>query len=412
MTASATPPGTTPRADPYRVTAIHHHARRSLLVAGLFAVAAPITALLPHSTGGWLPLHVFLVGGLLSAISGATQLLAVTWSASPAPPRRTTSAQRWILAAGALSVALGRELDSTAGTAAGGIAVIVALVLLGMNLARIRRTAVTRRFAPAIDTYLLAVFAGITGAALAVALVGGHTGARWTDMRAAHLTISLYGLVGLTIAGTVPYFIATQIRSKMSTRATSRRLRVLASWLGVATAVAAAAHLGGRPFVAGAALAAYSAGILAMLLLLPLPTRRQLRWAGPRLLQLGTGLGWWAAATLLLAASVAREQAAHDPILRALVIGGFAQILVASLAYFGPVLRGGGHQQLTAGFVLTRSWLGVIAANTAALGALADLPAVVAVGLAVWIVDTAARGALLARRARRWGGSLVPSAGP
>ena len=410
MTASATPPGTTPRADPYRVTEIHHHARRSLLVAGLFAAAAPLTALLPHSTGRWLPLHLFLVGGLLSAISGATQLLAVTWSASPAPPRRFTSAQRWILAVGALAVALGRELDSTTSTAAGGVAVIVALVLLGVNLARIRSTAVTRRFVPAIDTYLLAVLAGIAGAALAVALVGGHTGARWSEVRAAHFTVSLYGLVGLTIAGTLPFFIATQIRSKMSSRATPRRVRILASWLGTATAVAAAAHVGGRPIVTAAALGAYSAGILAMALLLPLPNRRQLRWAGPRLLQLGAGLGWWIAATLLLAASMAGEQASHGPILLALVTGGFAQILVASLAYFGPVLRGGGHHELTAGFALTRSWVGLIAANTAALGAVTSRPAVLGVGLAVWIVDTAARGALLARRARRRGGPLVPSA--
>jgi hypothetical protein len=412
MTASATPPGAaTPRADPRRVTEIHHHARRSLLVAALFTVAAPVVALFPHSTGGWLPLHLFLVGGLLSAISGATQLLAVTWSASPAPPRRTTSAQRWILAAGALAVALGREFDSTASTAAGGIAVIVALVLLGRNLVRIRITAVTDRFAPAIDTYLLAVITGIAGAALAVGLVTGATGIGWTEMRQAHLTLSLYGLVGLVIAGTLPYVIATQIRSRMSTRATPRRLRLLATWLAVATAVIAMAHLTGRPGTAAAGLGAYAAGIAAIMLLLPLPTRRQLRWAGPRLLQLGAGLAWWAATTLLLAAAVAAEQTDRGPILRTLVIGGFAQILVASLAYLGPVVRGGGHRQLTAGFALTRSWLGLIAANTAALGALASQTAVVAVGLTVWIVDTAVRGALLARRPGRRGGPLVPSTG-
>ncbi|HRD99682.1 MAG TPA: hypothetical protein PLV68_00185, partial [Ilumatobacteraceae bacterium] len=56
--------------------------------------------------------------------------------------------------------------------------------------------------------------------------------------------------------------------------------------------------------------------------------------------------------------------------LQALVIGGFAQILVASLAYLGPVLRGGGHRRLSAGFAITRSWTSLAAGNAAALAAL------------------------------------------
>ena len=45
----------------------------------------------------------------------------------------------------------------------------------------------------------------------------------------------------------------------------------------------------------------------------------------------------------------------------ALVLGGYVQILVASLAYLAPVLRGGGHVRLSAGFATTRSWLALTA---------------------------------------------------
>ena len=82
-------------------------------------------------------------------------------------------------------------------------------------------------------------------------------------------------------------------------------------------------------------------------------------------------------------------------ILRALVIGGLAQILVASLAYLGPVLRGGGHRMLTAGFALTRSWISLAAGNVAAVAALAEQRTVLAVAMVVWLVDIATRTILL-----------------
>jgi hypothetical protein len=161
------------------VTEIHRQARRSLVAAAAFTMAAPLAVLVPHDTGEWLPLHLFLVGGLLNAISGATQLLAVTWSSSPAPSRRAASVQRSVLTAGAIAVAFGRELDNHTLAAAGGAAVTTALALLGANLVRIRQTAVTDRFLPAIDGYLLAVTSGILGSLLAVALVTDRAGTRW-----------------------------------------------------------------------------------------------------------------------------------------------------------------------------------------------------------------------------------------
>lgn len=376
---------------------VHHQARRSLGVAAAFALAAPLAALAPHDTGSWLPLHLFLVGALLNAISGATQMLAVTWSSSPAPHPRAAAVQRWSLAAGAAGVAFGREVDAEAVTAAGGVGVAAGLGLLAVSLARIRHTAVTDRFAPAIEAYLVAVAFGLAGTALGVMLATGAASGQWVEQRAAHVAINVFGLVGIVIIGTLPYFTATQARTKMSPAATPGRLRAVTALVALATIAAAAGHLLGRPALAATGLGAYVAGIGATLALVPRLGRRQLGWAGPRLVQLGAGVAWWAATTVALAVDVATEGTAESTILRAMVVGGFAQILMASLAYLGPVLRGGGHRRLTEGFALTGSWLSVASANVAAAGAAAGASAVLAAGLAVWAADTAVRGARLAR---------------
>src|SRR5690606_22474094 len=158
---------------------------------------------------------------------------------------------------------------------------------------------------------------GAIGIGLGVHLVTGGTGS--ADLRRAHLVANVLGLVGLVILATLPYFTATQVRSKVAPRATAARVRALV----LASALA----------VAG---------------------------AGARLVHLLTGILWWAGATAGLAATVAWDLD-DGPVLRAMVVGGLAQILVASLAYLGPVLRGGGHESLGAGFALTRSWVGVAA---------------------------------------------------
>ena len=95
---------------------------------------------------------------------------------------------------------------------------------------------------------------------------------------------------------------------------------------------------------------------------------------------------------MTIALAVAAIRGTSDrAILQALVIGGFAQILVASLAYLGPVLRGGGHRRLTDGFSVTRSWVSLAAGNTAAIAALAGGGPILAAALAIWLVDIAVR---------------------
>lgn len=378
-----------------RVVDAQRQAGGTLKLSVGFLVAAAAAMVVPHETGTWLPLHLFLVGAVPTAIAAATQLLAVTWSAAPAPPAVTVTIQRWCLGAGAAAVALGRELDAPAVAAFGGVAVLVGLGALTSSLVVIRSSGRTDRFRPAIDAYLVALGCAFAGVALGVAIVLTEPSMWWVRIRAAHTTANVYGFVGLVIAGTLPYFVATQARMRMSPAATPSRIRVVVVALLAAVGLTIIGQLSGSGDAASAGYLLYASGLLALFSLLPRIGARELHWAGPRLVQLATGCTWWLVATVLLALRTHGWTVGEHP-LWVLAIGGVAQILVASLSYFGPVLRGGGHVRLAAGFRLTRSWLSVLLGNTAAVAILVGATGVAAVASLIWVADVLQRGLRLA----------------
>jgi len=377
-----------------RVADVQFQTRRGLVVAAAFMVAAAGAGITGVGADWWLPLHLFVVGALLSAISAVTQMLAVTWSAAPAPRPLVAGAQRWVLAVGTVALVVGRETDRSLMFVAGGSTVVAAMLGLAAILLRIRQQAVTPRFAPAIEAYVAAAVAGATGMSIGLLLGTGRAGRSYVELRDVHLVLNVFGLVGLVIVSTLPYFAATQVRSKMSPRATPTAMRITFGALVAATVIAAAGHLADRPGVAAGGLIIYGLGLLAIAAMLPIYARSRLRWAGPRLVQLAAGFAWWAAMTVALAVVTIRETD-DRAILRALVVGGFVQILVASLAYLGPVLRGGGHELLTAGFAVTRSWVSLAVGNTAALAALVGHGPTLAAALAIWLTDIAIRAGQL-----------------
>ncbi len=374
-----------------RVAVAHQQARIGLAVTLAFAASAAVAGVVPHNSGPWLALHLFLVGSLLAAISSATQLIAVTWSSSPPTSTALALAQLLCLGGGAIAVAAGREFGADLIVGIGGAAVIVALGLLALILRRIRSTAHTDRFAPAIEAYIAAIGFAVAGSTLGVLTALGRSGSWWTQTRGAHIDANVFGFVGLIVAATVPYFVATQARMKMSPRATPRRLHILT----IATVCAVGAALSGRVVeqrvMVGIGYGVYAGALVWLVTLLPRAGRRQLQWAGPRLVQLAAGLGWWFAMTVLLAVNVLADIPDRTNVVRALIIGGYAQILAASLAYFGPVLRGGGHKRLSEGFATTRSWISLVVGNTAGVGALSGHRPTLIVSLSIWAFDIAVR---------------------
>jgi nitrite reductase (NO-forming) len=341
----------------------------------------------------WLPLHLFLAGGVVLAISGVSLMLTVTWSAAPAPSDRLVGVQRSCIAVGAAGVAVGRHFDLPAWVVAvAGAAYLAGLVLLVVALVTTARRGVERRFDPAVAAYVAALVAGTAGVAIGIGMAVATPS---PQLRNAHVVANLLGLVGLVVGGTLPYFAATVGRSRMAVRATPRRFAVLIGWQVVAVATAIGGLASGLDGLAAGAFGAYACGIAGALWLAPTPTRRQLRWAGPRLLALWAGATWWAVA--VAAAAVAVLGRGGEPLggrwLWVLVVGGYGQILWGSVAYLLPVLRGGGHVRLSAGFGATRSWVGLAAANVAGVAFAVSATPVAAVAVGVWLVDAAVRAA-------------------
>jgi nitrite reductase (NO-forming) len=390
-----------------RVRLSHAQTRPTVRLALGFIAAAAVAA----TTGSprWLPLHLFLAGGVVLAISGVSLMLTVTWSAAPAPPGGWVAVQRACIAAGAAGVALGREAelpDPVVATA--GAVHLSGLVILAVLLVATVRRGVERRFDVAVAAYIAALAAGTAGVGLGIAMVlDGPT----VGSRGAHLTVNLLGLVGLVIGGTMPFFAATVGRARMSPQATPRRLGVTLAWqVSALTAAVTGLALDTR-VAAVVGLAAYAAGIVATLDALPRPTRRQVTWAGPRLFGLWAGGFWWIVAVSATAADAAAGRTVFaDRWLAVLVIAGYAQILWGSLAYLLPMLRGGGHELLGEGFATTRSWLGLAAANAAGLTMALDVPgALPAAAVTVWAIDGAWRAARVGTaRARRPGEASPP----
>ena len=379
-----------------RVVEVQRHTLWALLVTAAFSAAAVVAAFVPHDTGTWLPLHLFVVGGLVSAISGVTQMLSVTWSTAPAPTDVTAAAQLALVSTGAVAVAAGREADLWALVAVGAALLGAGLVLLAGILVWVRRWSSTDRFHSAIDGYVVAIVWGLVGIVLGSLIA--HGGGLYTPrLIEAHLSANVIGLVGIVILSTLPFFTATQLRMKMSPLATASRVRLVVAAASVAVLVIVAGELADTRWLVSLGLLTVAVVVAATVVLLPRPGRKQFDWAGPRLVGLLAGCAWWIIAAVVLAVDAVDSPIVHSDALLVLVVGAFAQILVASAAYLGPVVRAGGHRRLSAGFDLMKSWPGVAAANVGAVALLFGSPQVAVVVIAAWALDTAVRVALLFR---------------
>lgn len=381
-----------------RVAAVHRQTRATLLLTVGFvvvAVVAAVAGLGPGRNGSWLALHLFFVGALLSAISGATPMLAVSWSASQAPTPVQAAVQRTLLLVGVIALAVGHTTRVHWLAAAGGVLVIVALVVLAALLVGIRRSRTVDRFLPTLDAYLVAVILGVVGSVGGTILALGRSADVSDRIESMHALTNLLGLVGIVIAATMPWFVATQARTKTSPRATAARVHAVVAALALTTVTADIAILARQSASAGIALLGYAAIVASLVTLMPRIGRRQFTWAGPRLVQLLAGVAWWSLGVVFLALDAFRGEGPSRRALEVLAVGGYAQILVASLAYLGPVLRSGGHDALARGFRTTRSWISLGVANLAALAALVGAPEVLVIALLAWATDIAVRAARL-----------------
>ena len=383
-----------------RVIRVHKQTRQGLLIASLFVISAVLVQVFGVSSSWWLSLHLFAIGGLLSAISAVTQMLAVTWSTSPAPSKLIANIQRWVLVFGAISISLGREMKNVKIFEFGAGLVFVSMFILIYILIVVRSQAQTKRFCPVIEAYIAGIITGTIGIFIGVLLGRGYVSYRPYELREVHIILNLYGLIGLIIAGTLPFFVATQVRSKMSKRATPKVMRTIFFILFVATLISALGFFFGNNYIAASGLILYMFGLFAIIAILPIYSKSKIQWAGPRIIQLISGILWWALLSGALAVMTIAKVNNHL-VLEALIVGGFAQILIASFAYLTPVLLGGGHKKLTNGFAITRSWESLILGNLASLALILDLQHYALALMVLWLLDVVIRGVSLIWKTRR-----------
>ncbi len=382
-----------PRSRADRVARSHTLASAAFRLGAVFLLWAVVWATV-IATGDdpiwWGPLHVFLTGTVLLAISGATQLFSTTWSASSPPDPRVGAAQRWTLAVGAFGVVIGysRRLDWL--LVAGAILVALGLVLLGGMLVGVVRRSLLRRFDWATRFYLLALGCGLVGVTLGAVVGAGVAGTSHLNLRTAHMHLNLVGLVGFTIVGTIPTLLPTTVHHRMVS-GKELRLSFLASVVA-AIAMASGAILGPVPVGFGAAVAALAGIAILGGVVTRLGVARVFGSGFPASM-IVTGAIWlvgWAAHQAYVLVALG-----HRVFAAATAIGacGVALVMFGSLAYLVPVLAGPG-ERLGANFARMQGWglVRVLLANAVPIAVVLGLPAPVVVTLgAAFVADFALR---------------------
>ena len=322
-----------------RVIASHSIARKAFLGAAFFAVVAVVWAAAVMARGGswWGPLHAFVAGTLLLAISGASQMFTITWAAAIPPKASVAATQRWLIVLGVIAVLTGVTASVPVLVWAGALSVAAALAILGVSITQTVRRSLLRRFDLSARFYLLACGAGVVAVGLGALLGTGASGLEFQAHRLVHSHLNLVGLVGFSIIGTIPTFLPTVAHN----RAVSGREAIVGWWLCVAAAALMLMGLVAPAVLVGAGMVL--TGIAGLLILVGIEIRL---WSKGRrqvpFLQVSAGTAWlivWAFVdgTRLVLGQPAIPFAAWTA---AAVLAGVGQVLAGSLAYLIPVLIG------------------------------------------------------------------------
>jgi hypothetical protein len=192
------------------------HLRPAFLAAAAYAVALIVWLGFGDGLPGgrWFAVHLFTVGILTNLVVALTAHFAQT--VLHAPGEAVRPARFAVLNAGALLLLAGRAGVGTAAFALGGTLLTGAVTWLYADLRRLRKQALTARFAYVVRTYERACGAFAHGATLGVLLgVGWLSGAWYGAARLAHLHVTVLGWGGLTLLATVLFFGPTVMRVRM-----------------------------------------------------------------------------------------------------------------------------------------------------------------------------------------------------
>lgn len=379
-----------------RVVESHAIARLALRLAGAFAVTAVVWSAVVLIRGGswWGPLHAFVAGTVLLAISGAAQMFTITWASAPPPSHALATFQRRVIAGGVVLVLIGVSTGTDILTWVGAAGVAAGLIALIVSIVGVIRKSLLRRFDLSARFYVTAFATGVAGVALGAVLGTGSAGAQAVSARLVHSHLNLLGLVGLTIVGTLPTFLPTIAHH----RAVNGREALVAWWFGVGGVVL---------IVSGLWLPAGLVGVgnlliatSALLILIGILTRLWEKASGRlSFLQVSLGVIWltvWA-----IVDGVGVLTSGSSPVFggwaAAAVVAGVGQVLAGSLAYIVPVLLGPPLEP--AASILTRRGPSpLILANLGGVALVAGWGQVATVALGLWLLDIVVRVTQVARK--------------
>ncbi|HSL26079.1 MAG TPA: hypothetical protein VLA54_07320 [Acidimicrobiia bacterium] len=368
-----------------RVVESHGLARSAFSLAATFAVLAMGWAVVTAVRGGswWGPIHAFLAGTVLLAISGATQLFTITWAAAPAPARGLPATQRWLAALGTACALIGVGVRAGRLIWLGAGLIVVSLGLLAASLLGAVRRSLLRRFDLSARFYLLATASGMVGVSIGAILGVGVFPEAAPSLRLVHVHLNLVGLIGITIIGTLPTLLATFAHH----RAVSGLEAKVAWWLCLGAVTLFGAGLVAPAWVVGAGAITTSVAALSLLSGIVWRLGRKGWRAGLPYWQVVAGVAWLIAWTAVVGSRLVAGQGL-TPFTggtAAAVTAGVGQVLLGSLAYLVPVLAGSplgpNVTRLTA-----RPVFPLVLANATGVALIFDWPAALGLGL-LWALD-------------------------
>lgn len=291
--------------------------------------------------GWWLPLHMALLGAVTQAIVGGQLMFTTTLGLSRGPTRRSTVTQLALLNAATVVVICGRLFESEVVLAAGATVFTAIIGGLVLQVHRMWRVSVNRRFSITGTFYRLAGISLLMGASIGGALgIGAFNDASsYLAHRGVHMTLNVFGWAGMTIVGTA----ITLLPTILHVRAPKLRPLKAVPWLMfVGLMVMATGATTDLRLVTALGMGSYLAGLAAFGIFLKnavtTPSRRKIPTAAFHLLAAVT----WAVITtvgLVILSAGGNWAAARDLV----VVGGAAgfafQALLGAWSFLLPSAR-------------------------------------------------------------------------
>jgi nitrite reductase (NO-forming) len=318
----------------------------------LWLVAAAVVVLVHRfvPNGGWLMVHLLLLGAVSTAILVWSQHFADALLRRPAPGGRAFHGIRLLgHTLGAGLVVAGMLTGPWPLVLAGGILVALVAIAHATTLFLQSRGALPARFGPLVRYYIAAGLALVIGVGIGVVMARVALPEGLHDrLYPAHLAFNLLGWVGLTVVGTVIVLWPTVLRTRVSDAVDATARRALWLCAGGLVVVGGASLLDLRPLFALGILL-YLAGVGFVVVEGVRQARRSTQWAFASW-SIAAAVGWFVFCTIgfavvvVVASSWTAVANGLGWLIGPFAVGFAAQVLLGALGHLLPVVLGGGPE--------------------------------------------------------------------